>query len=111
MSIAIGNIGIDTNDLPGATAFWQAVTGYRTTSSDETSAYLEAPDGTGPGLSLLLVPEPRAGKNRLHLDLITDDPAGEVKRIVALGAQELRGHDGWTVLADTDGNQFCIVAA
>ncbi|MGI5290523.1 VOC family protein [Nonomuraea polychroma] len=112
MSVTIGNIGIDTNDLARAAAFWQAVTGYRVASSDESSTYLEDGDGKGPGLSLLVVPEPRAGKNRLHLDLLTSDLAGEVDWIRGLGAEQVRrfDEDGWVVLADPDGNQFCVVA-
>ncbi|MEE6262901.1 VOC family protein [Plantactinospora sonchi] len=113
MSITIGNICIDTNDLAGGTAFWQAVTGYKVASSDESTTYLEDPDKNGVGLSLQVVPEPRVGKNRLHLDLFTEDLAGEVARIRALGAVEVQRFDdgGWAVMADTDGNQFCVVAA
>ncbi|GAA1724361.1 VOC family protein [Nonomuraea bangladeshensis] len=111
MSISIGNIGIDTNDLAGSTAFWQAVTGYRVASSDEGAAYLEDANKSGVGLSLQAVPEGREGKNRLHLDLFTDDLAGEVDRIQALGASEVRRFDSWVVLADPEGNQFCVVAA
>ncbi|MFG3704531.1 VOC family protein [Micromonospora sp. NPDC047670] len=113
MAISIGNVCIDTNDLAGGTAFWQAVTGYRVASSDDGATYLEDPDKAGVGLSLQAVPEPPAGKNRLHLDLVTDDLAGEVARIRALGATEVQRFDdgGWVVLADRDGNQFCVVAA
>jgi predicted enzyme related to lactoylglutathione lyase len=113
VSVRIGNICIDTSDLSGGTAFWQAVTGYKIASSDESTTYLADPDNSGVGLSLQLVPEPRVGKNRLHLDLFTDDLAGEVARIRGLGASELQRFDdgGWVVLSDTDGNQFCIVAA
>ncbi|MFG2100827.1 VOC family protein [Micromonospora echinaurantiaca] len=111
MSIRIGNVGIDTNDLPRATAFWQAVTGYQLASSDAGGNYLEDPTKAGVGLSVQLVPEPAAGKNRLHLDLFTADPAAEVARIRGLGATEVGAFDGWTVLADPDGNQFCVVAA
>lgn len=113
MSINIGNVCVDTNDLPGSTAFWRAVTGYQVASSDESTTYLEDPGKVGVGLSLQLVPEPRAGKNRLHLDLFTGDLAGEVDRIRDLGAAEVRrfDDDGWVVLADPDGNQFCVVAS
>ncbi|MFI6799457.1 VOC family protein [Streptosporangium canum] len=113
MSVSIGNICIDTNDLAGGAAFWRAVTGYEVASSDEGTTYLEDPNKNGVGLSLQVVPEPRAGKNRLHLDLFTDDLAGEVARIRALGATEVARFDdgGWVVLADTDGNRFCVVAA
>ncbi|MBB2741244.1 UNVERIFIED_ORG: putative enzyme related to lactoylglutathione lyase [Microbispora rosea subsp. rosea] len=112
MSISIGNICIDTNDLAGSTAFWQAVTGYQVASSpDEGTTYLEDANKSGAGLSLQAVPEGREGKNRLHLDLFTDDLAGEVGRIRALGASEVQRFDGWVVLADPEGNQFCVVAA
>lgn len=110
MSMVVSNIGIDTNDLPRAVAFWQAVTGYEVGSSSDGDTYLVDPAKAGPGLSLLVVPEPKAGKNRLHLDLSASDLGAEVTRVVALGASEVQRYDGWTVLADPDGNQFCIVA-
>ena len=115
MSIRIGNVGIDTTDLAGASAFWQAVTLYEVSSSGDDHTYLIDPAKEGPGLFVQLVPEPRVGKNRLHLDLFTDDLDGEVARVQDLGASEVKrfpGEDGgWVVLADTDGNHFCIVAA
>jgi hypothetical protein len=114
MSVRIGNVGIDTNDLAGATAFWHALTNYELSSSGEGYAHLADPAKRGPDLYVQLVPEPRAGKNRLHLDLFTADLHGEVARAHALGASEVKrfaeGDTGWVVLADTDGNQFCIVA-
>ncbi|MGH3715407.1 MAG: VOC family protein [Micromonosporaceae bacterium] len=111
MTVSIGNIGIDTGDVPGATAFWQAVTGYEVTSSDEDGSFLNDPDKQHPGLYVQRVPEPKVGKNRVHIDLFTDDLEGELTRIQGLGATEVQRHDGWVVLADTDGNQFCVVAA
>ncbi|WP_433666538.1 VOC family protein [Nocardia sp. CA-136227] len=92
MSVSIGNICIDTNDLAGSTAFWQAVTGYQVASSDEGTTYLEDSNKVGAGLSLQVVPEGREGKNRLHLDLFADDLADEVDRIRALGATAQRDH-------------------
>ncbi len=113
MGVTIGNIGIDTNDLPRAVAFWQAVTGYEVSSESGTDTYLADPAKSGPGLSLLVVPEPRTGKNRLHLDLYATDLDAEVARILTLGASEVQRFDdgGWIVLADPDGNQFCVISA
>ncbi|WP_018348335.1 VOC family protein [Longispora albida] len=108
MGIRIGNIGIDTNDLGRSVAFWQNVTGYKVSSSGDDSTYLEDPESNGVGLSLLVVPEGKQGKNRLHLDLFTPDLPGEIARLKGLGATEVKAHDGWTVLADPDGNQFCV---
>ena len=114
MSIKVGCVGIDTNDLAGATSFWQQMTGYRVSSSGDDYNYLVDPAEAGPSLDVQLVPEPPSGKNRLHLDLFSDDMDGETARAKALGATELRrvpsGEGGWIVLADPDGNQFCIVA-
>lgn len=109
MRVSIRNIGIDTNDLSRATNFWQSVTGYEVGSSSDSDTYLTDPAKSSPGVSLLVVPEPKTGKNRLHIDLYTDDLAGEVTRIRQLGASEVQRFDGWTVLADPDGNQFCVI--
>ena len=63
---------------------------------------------------LLACPEAKSVKNRLHLDLRPTDQAGEVERILALGAR--RVHVGqtpdatWVVLADPEGNEFCVLA-
>jgi len=64
------------------------------------------------------VPEPKAGKNRLHLDLVTDGSMeAEVIRLVEAGAQliEVRqdlasydNPDSWTVMRDPEGNEFCV---
>jgi predicted enzyme related to lactoylglutathione lyase len=57
-------------------------------------------------LDFVPVPEPKTVKNRIHLDLLTDD----VSALVAAGASVIRPRDeeiGWTVLADPDGNEFC----
>jgi hypothetical protein len=72
------------------------------------------PDGVGPRLYVQKVPEPKAAKNRVHLD-ISVPPEGleaEVERTVARGATlvEYRSHPGqrWAVLQDPEGNEFCL---
>jgi catechol 2,3-dioxygenase-like lactoylglutathione lyase family enzyme len=109
MSTRIGGITIDTNDIATSSAFWAAATGYEVTSTDESGAFLGDPAGAGTGLYLQLVPEPATAKNRVHLDLAAGDVAAEADRLLGLGATEVAKHDGWIVLADTDGNQFCVV--
>ena len=115
MGIRVGCVGIDTNDLAAATAFWQEMTGYRLSSSGASYNYLVDPAEAGPSLYVQLVPEPSVGKNRLHLDLFSDDMEADAARAQSLGATEVQrvpGDDGgWIVLADPDGNQFCIVTA
>jgi predicted enzyme related to lactoylglutathione lyase len=68
-----------------------------------------------PALGFQRVDAPTPGKNRLHLDLMTDDLDAEVQRLIGLGATETGRHsvDGgfrWVVLADPDGNAFCVAA-
>jgi glyoxalase superfamily protein len=68
-----------------------------------------AVDGPGPTWFFQEVPEPRLGKNRLHLDLSAPDRAAETERLVALGASVFATYDGHTTLLDPQGNEFCIV--
>jgi len=60
------------------------------------------------------VPEDKTVKNRLHLDLRPDDQAAEVERLVGLGATRVdlgQGEASWVVLADPEGNEFCVLRA
>jgi catechol 2,3-dioxygenase-like lactoylglutathione lyase family enzyme len=109
---------VDVTDLERAAVFWSALLGLEVTGRE--AGYLDlGPLGAGgPVLSFQLVPEPKAVKNRVHLDLAVDAGAGGViaagYRALALGAvpvSELRGADSapWQVWCDPDGNEFCLV--
>lgn len=68
-------------------------------------------ESAGPGCPRLYfqeVPEPKSVKNRVHLDLRTDDVEAEVTRLVALGAAELHRSGTWVTLSDPEGNEFCV---
>jgi hypothetical protein len=110
----IANVIIDCADLERAALFWAAALGYEYRGHDGRWAEVVHPAGRGPALHFQLVSEPKVVKNRVHLDLQADDRAAEVRRLAMLGARELRtvAEDGdtWTVMADPDGNEFCIVA-
>lgn len=120
MDIRIQCLCIDTT-RPGELAdFWQTALGWRRTHADDDEVVLEPPkgspeDGVSPDLLFLRVPEPKAGKNRLHLDLRPRDQAAEVARLEAAGARRAdvgQGADStWVVLADPDGNEFCVLRA
>src|SRR5262249_19494459 len=101
-------------------AFWQAALGWRRTAGDEDEVVLEPPegspeDGVAPDLLFLRVPEKKAVKNRVHLDLRPADQAAEVARLDGLGARPADRGEGteasWVVLADPDGNEFCVLRA
>ena len=66
-------------------------------------------DGPGPTLCFHRIDPPRYDNNRIHLDIATRDRMGEVARLAALGAKVQRDADGYTVMADPEGNQFCVV--
>jgi hypothetical protein len=68
-------------------------------------------DGPGPTVCLQQVTGPRPERNRLHLDLSAEDRPAEVARLLALGATPMREAEGYTVLRDPEGNQFCVVDA
>ena len=60
------------------------------------------------------VAEPKRYKNRLHLDWAPDDQQAEVERLLSLGANRVdigQGSTSWVVLADPEGNEFCVLAA
>ena len=67
-----------------------------------------------PGLLFVPVPEPKTIKNRLHLDFRPDDLDAEVERLLALGATRAdvgHGDQPWVVLADPEGNEFCVLSS
>lgn len=68
-------------------------------------------DGVGPTLFFQEVPESKTAKNRLHLDLSSRDRLAEVERLASLGASVLAGFDDHTVMADPEGNEFCVCDA
>ncbi len=109
---------IDCHDPALLGAFWSAVLGYdvadSTSEGEHHYAELTGPPGAGPTLLLLRTPDDKITKNRLHIDVnATDrDQAGEVERIVALGATRIdigQGEQTWVVLADPEGNEFCVL--
>ena len=68
-----------------------------------------------PGLLFVPVPEPKTVKNRLHLDFRPDDQDSEVERLLSLGgatrADVGQGEQSWVVLADPEGNEFCVLGS
>jgi hypothetical protein len=109
---------VDTHDPAQISTFWEQALGWRRTYDSPDEVVLEPPagsaeDGVAPDLLFLRVPEDKVVKNRLHIDLRPDaDQAGEIARLEALGATRVdigQGDQTWTVLADPDGNEFCVL--
>ena len=116
MALRIGMVTADCADPGALAAFWAAALATSVVFEVEGFVMLAPPPDGGPALGFQKVQEERAGKNRLHLDLGAPGGgrAGEVARLVGLGATELgeRGGDEyglvWTTLTDPEGNEFCV---
>jgi catechol 2,3-dioxygenase-like lactoylglutathione lyase family enzyme len=113
VTLFIGSTVINTADLGKGIAFWTAALGYVVRNADPTFAVLTDPNRRWSNLSLQLTEEPKRGRNRLHLDLYTADREGEAARLEGLGATrvpwEYPPDPDFVVLADPDGNEFCVV--
>lgn len=113
MSSFIKYVTFDCVDPVKQATFWAEVTGYESLTLTEEFAALAAPDKRGVrGLLFWKVPEPKAAKSRVHVDLASREPAGEIERLLALGATLVERREGngtaWTVMLDPEGNEFCI---
>jgi catechol 2,3-dioxygenase-like lactoylglutathione lyase family enzyme len=108
----IGSIVINCKDFDRMSRFWQEALRYiprKPPTPGDPFVILKDPAGKGPNVSIDQWPPERSP---LHLDLYTDDPEGEVERLLHLGATLYRprepGED-FVVLEDPEGNLFCIV--
>jgi hypothetical protein len=125
MAVTVSNLCLDAVDTELLAAFWTAALGWQRVGDDDpdddgSEIWLEPPaDSPEAGcvtpLLLLRVPEDHRSKNRLHLDLRPDDQAAEVARLERLGARQVDVGQGpdvtWAVLADPEGNEFCVLRA
>lgn len=113
--VRVGSIVLRVDDLQRQTAFWAAALDYIPRDGDDDDfALLRPRDGVGPNVSLDRVRSELHIPPRIHLDLYTDDQAGEVNRLIALGATEVhwskRPPDAdYVILADPEGNRFCVI--
>ena len=104
---------VDAADPRGLADFWCAVLGWQVTEDDPEGVEIAAP-GSLPKIVFVPVPEPKTVKNRVHIDVNPTgcDQAEEVERVLALGARPVdvgQGEQPWVVLADPEGNEFCIL--
>jgi predicted enzyme related to lactoylglutathione lyase len=119
VSSRLRNVSFDCADTYQLSGFWSEVLGYRRHPDDhpgDPEAVLLPPDEASPVVFFQAVPEPKAVKNRLHLCLEPTDRTRdeEVARLEGLGATQVADHrrpdgTGWVVLADPEGNEFCVL--
>ena len=117
--LSIGTVVLNAADLQRAVAFWSAALGYELVRPVEDDwATLGPTEGTGSRLSIQLSDRVAPEIPHAHLDLYAgdaDDQAAEIERLLALGATRVdwplypKGARDFEVLADPDGNRFCVI--
>jgi len=96
--------------------FWSEALGWPLVWDQDDETAIRAPDGTGPFITWGPPVLPKIAKNRLHLDIAPTergDQRAEVDRLVSLGATRIdigQGNVDWVVMADPDGNEFCVLS-
>jgi catechol 2,3-dioxygenase-like lactoylglutathione lyase family enzyme len=125
MAVRFSELIVDASDPTGLARWWAEVLGWRVTDDDDEGAEIAPRDGTLPTIVFVPVPEAKAGKNRLHIDVSpVGRPPGsgspserelqeeELERLLSLGATPAdvgQGDETWVVLADPEGNEFCLL--
>ena len=105
---------VDASDPPALAAWWAEVLGWESTGTYKSAVEIADPTGALPTIVFVPVPEPKSVKNRVHIDVSPRDcdQATELERLLALGARPVDvGQDDvpWHVLADPEGNEFCLL--
>ncbi|MFI0418096.1 VOC family protein [Spongiactinospora sp. 9N601] len=117
MSTRLVNLVIDAADPRRLAAFWAGLLGWRIALTGPGVVVVRAPAGDGWDLDVCFVPvrEPKTGRNRIHLDLASATARAQAERVAAareLGGRPLdigQGDVPWEVLADPEGNEFCVL--
>ena len=111
MALTFTQICIDAVDVDALAHWWSAVLDWPLVVDEDGDVVLRPPGGAE--WLFLPVPEGKTIKNRIHVDLRPDDQQAEVERVLGLGARRVdigQGEQSWVVLADPEGNEFCILS-
>jgi hypothetical protein len=114
MGLKFDEICIDADDATALGVWWSQALGWPQDVDSDGDVVLHTPPGAGPNWLFLAVPDDKKVKNRIHFDFRPDDQEAEVDRLIGLGARHVdigQGDESWVVLADPEGNEFCILAA
>jgi predicted enzyme related to lactoylglutathione lyase len=108
------NLVIDAHDPARLARWWAEALHFTIVAEAPDEVEIRRTADAVPGLIFVPVPDAKAGKNRLHIDLRPDDQEAEVERLVDMGARHVDvGQPDdvtWVVLADPEGNEFCVLS-
>jgi Glyoxalase-like domain len=120
ISASLLAVVVDCHDPLRQAEFWAQSLAYEVSQRNPGEFQVSDPAGAGAALYFMKLPEPKASKNRLHLDLVTSGPMeAEVARLADAGAEmvevrqdppSLDNPDTWTVMRDPEGNEFCVTS-
>jgi predicted enzyme related to lactoylglutathione lyase len=106
------NLVVDAQDPARLARWWAEALGYEITYEKPDAVVIQRGEEELPSISFVPVPEAKRAKNRMHIDLRAPDQEAEVERLVNMGARHVdvgQGEVGWVVLADPEGNEFCVL--
>ena len=110
----LGGVVMDVNDFERVKEFWMRLLDVDVANEFPGMTFLKPQQGTA-GITIQQVPEPKSGKNRVHPDLSVEDLDEAERQIHELGGATVRQNEAggfrWNVMADPDGNEFCIAAS
>lgn len=115
MSTHLYALIVDSHDIVALAAWWARALGWRIGYQDADEVSLRSPEGTGLWMTFVPVTDPKTVKNRLHVDLASESQVDQDARVAQLLGDGARRADigqaetPWTVLADPEGNEFCVL--
>jgi predicted enzyme related to lactoylglutathione lyase len=114
MSLEWEQTNVDARDPSALGRWWRDALGWVVVNDDPGEFEIRPSADRLPGLLFVPVTEPKTVKNRLHLDFRPDDRDDEIERLLGLGATRAdigQGEQTRTVLADPEGNEFCVLGS
>ena len=117
MSLGINNLTVDCHDPQAVSAFWTDALGWTVVDEDPNGVMIAPQRDPKPGIHPVYFqanPDEKRVKNRWHFDLVPNDQDAEVARLEALGARRVdigQGDVPWVVMADVEGNEFCVLTS